>query len=493
MPAQYTVAEIVGAFRELYQTIDVRTALLNHEDRWRSICLAIRIIPDSTESAKRKFQELEARYGKLNSTQIRILQDCHPFEEFDHIASALKEAWLFVGDIKRIPLDKAIDIVSLRGQIEQWLPRSIHTRSRLGWPVLRVSTQLSAWDALHGFLQGNREILRCVEVAGYQDPYAAIRHLLEIDFSSSHSSILVVEPAVPARLEPVRAILGEKGRAVLNISVAAHRAATKLRCTVRHERREGQQRLMQQRTFPLAPAEVEGTLRMWMGTAELEAADGSWSDNDWIYVEVVHEDIGHLYDQGHPFRELLRPEERNPLFVALTRFCPWEQIKRLLESPAVAEPPAKVSLNDKAKLFEVSVQWLLSSLGFRAIWLHGYEKLKEGKFDYGSIDCLAYHDEEKVLLLVNCTTGPPDPHEMNRQLEIQRLLLNSLFHSTTVRLASAVFTATHNPDTERVHFTPNRFKIFYHEDMAKLLALIGSGQEGRIVDAIFSPLFQGLE
>lgn len=493
MPYQYTVDEIVNAFKELYHTIDVRTALLKHEDRWRSICLAIRLAPDSMEITKQKFQELEKRYGKLDSTQIRILQYCYPFEEFNSIAVALKDKQLLLSDV-RIPLDEAIDVFSLRGRIERWVPHSVHAPAALEWPVLRASARLSSWDAFHPLLQGDQEILRSVEVAGYQDPYSAIQHLLEIDFGSSHYTILVVEPAVPARLEVVKAILKEKGAVALNISVTAHQAATKLRCTVRHERREMQQRLMQQQTFSLAPAEAEGSLQKWVGNIELESAEGRWSDNDWIYVELVHEDIGRLYYQGYPFRVLLRPEERNPLFEALTKFCPWEQIKSLLESPEIVQPPAKVSLKDKDKgrLFEVSVQWLLSSMGFRAIWLHGYEKLKEGEFDYGSIDCLAYHDEENVLLLVNCTTAPPNTHEMNRQLELQHLLQSSLFHNTRVRLASVLFTATHNPGDESVHFIPSRVKIFYREDITKLLALIGSGQERRILDAIFSPLFQGL-
>lgn len=491
MPAQYTVAETVGAFKDLYQTIDVRTALLKHEDRWRIICLAIRIIPDSMETAKENFQQIEARYGKLDSTQIRILQNGHPFEEFDNIAAAIREGWIVLNDL-RIPLGKTIDILPLRGRIDHWLRHSTHTRCSVKWPALRASTELASWDTLHGFLQGNGDILRSVEVAGYQDPYAAIRHLLEIDFGSPSSTILVVEPAVPARLEPVRAILAERGGAVINISVAAHMAATKLRSTVRHERREGGQRLMGQQIVALAPTKTEGSLKMWTGTVELEPAEGGWSSNDWIYVELVHQDIGRLYDEGYPFRKLLRPEEINPLFMALTEFCPLKEINHLLESPVLAQPPTIVSLKEKAKLFEVSVQWLLSSLGFRAIWLHGYEKLRYEKFDYGSIDCLAYHDEENVLLLANCTTGPPHSHEMNRQVELQHLLLNSLFRNTTVRIASVVFTAAHNPDSERVHCVPSPVKVFYREDIAKLLTLIGSGGEGRIIDAIFSPHFQDL-
>lgn len=491
MQDQYTVAEIVSAFKELYHTIDVRAALLKHEDRWRSICVAIRLNSESAESASQKFQELQERYGKLEAKPFQILQYCFLFQEFDSMVAALKEERLLLGN-RIIPLDKAIDILSLPGRIDLWLPHSVRPRAALDWPVLRASTQLSNWDTFHRLLQGNREILRCVEMSGYHDPYSAIRHLLEIDFGSGSPATLVVEPAVPARLEVVRVITKPKDRVAIDIFVMAHQAAAKLCCTVRHERRDPEQRLVRQQAFSLNPGQAEGTFRRWIGSVELESAEGGWSDDDWIYLEVVHEEIGRLYSQGYRFRELLRPEERNPLFVALTKFCPWEHIKGLLESPDIVQPPRDVSLKQKGRLFEVSIQWLLSSLGFRSVWLHGYEKLKEGEFDYGSIDCLAYHDRENVLLLVNCTTGPPDPHEINRQLELEHLMLRKVFYNTTVRLKSVLFSASHNPESERVHYAPERVKIFYREDITKLLALIGSGQEKRILDAIFSPSFQSL-
>jgi hypothetical protein len=121
MPDQYSVAEIIKVFKELYRTIDVRTALLKHDDRWWAICVIIRLTPDSRMAIEDRFQRLETRYGRLDAERIRVLQYCHPIGEFERIAAALKERRFLFGDIG-IPLEKAIDLFSLRGRIEPQLP-----------------------------------------------------------------------------------------------------------------------------------------------------------------------------------------------------------------------------------------------------------------------------------------------------------------------------------------------------------------------------------
>lgn len=493
MADRYMLSEILGPFKGFYQTVDVRTAIVKQEDSWRAICLAVRLLPDTINCARAKFHEIEGRFGKVDSPHIKILQDCYSFDQFGTVAAGLTNEDITQGEVRAL-LDKTVDLVSLPGCIEA---RSLRDRSRPDsdeWPVFRASTSPSNGVPLHHLLQGTREILRAVELAGYRDPYSAIRHLVQIDFGSSHPVLVlvVVEAAIPISLVDVRASRGEKGVLVVDISVTGDQTPVRVRCTIRQERRDLRQRIMQQQTVGFAPSGTHGNWWKWKGRTHLECLEGGWYHNDWIYVELVHEDIGRLYWEGFPVRELLRPEERNPLFVALTKFCQWEQIKHLLESPDTVRAPAGVNLKNKGRLFEISVQWLLSCLGFMAIWLHGYEKVQDGEFDYGSIDCLAYHNGENVLLLVNCTTAPPDPHDVNRHLELQHLFQRKFFDNTTVRVRSVLFTSAYNPEEEAVHYTPGLVKIFYREHITKLLALVESGQERRILDAILRAKLQDL-
>ena len=114
--------------------------------------------------------------------------------------------------------------------------------------------------------------------------------------------------------------------------------------------------------------------------------------------------------------------------------------------------------------------------------------MKNEKYDYGSIDCLAYDGLKNILLLVNCTTGPPDPHEINRQMELQSRVYEQAFKNTNVRLYSVLFTASHKPPTKQQTVSEGDIRIFYREDAPKLVELIKTGQETGFIDTIISPL-----
>jgi hypothetical protein len=80
---------------------------------------------------------------------------------------------------------------------------------------------------------------------------------------------------------------------------------------------------------------------------------------------------------------------------------------------------------------------------------------------------------------------------MNRQMELQRRLSEETFKNTTIKLYSVVFTASHKSGAEQgIHgvFTEDNVRIFYREDIPKLLTLVKKGQETQFVEAIINPL-----
>jgi hypothetical protein len=483
MPNQYTVEQFVKAFGQVYQTIDIRAALIKHEDQWRTVCVVVRIHMAPENIIKREFQKLKIRYGKMDSPRFRIIQHCYSFSELGQLTDAFLKGHLKLED-QEIQFDGK-NILAIRGDIP-WFTGSRDKPSVMDWPVLRASSNLSEWRKFHELFQSDLETLRDVEVAGYHDPYSAIRQLLEADFQSSTNALLVVELEVPARIDAVKAKRTDIHTIGLEIHIQAHQALSNISCNVRQKRTTGQRQVLTQQVLSLKPSKAKTIRRKWTGQLELNTGV-----EDYVEIELIDKSIGLLYRQDISPVKSLRTEERNPLFTALTRFCSWEQVKDLLERPDVTQAPKNVeqiSLKNKGKLYEVSIQWLLSNLGFRAIWLHGYEKMKAGKYDYGSIDCLAYHELRNVLLLVNCTTGPPDPHEINRQMELQRLLSEETFHNASVRLYSVVFTASHRPGVRQGVFTDANVRIFYREDIPKLLALIKKGKEAEFVDAFINPM-----
>ena len=483
MPSQYSVAEFVKAFKKFYQTIDVRGVLIKHENRWRIICIALRIHIAPAKIVKSEFQKLKTRYGKIDTPRFRIIQQCYSFSELDHLVNGFLKGHLVLGNLK-IQFDEKKDILSLRGHI-----RSSDKHAAMNWPVLHTSIQLLAREGLHQLFQGDSEILRDAEVAGYYDPYSVVAQLLEVDFTSSTSgSYLWVESDIPARIDSIKASRNNSGFITLKMYVSAHQALSNITCNIRQKRTVSRELLLKQWALPLKLGKTKDNLRKWTGQLEFKP-----DVDDQIEIELVHKGIGRLYSTQIRPMELLRIEERNPLFTALTRFCSLEEVKGLLERPHIVQTSKNISLKHKGRFYEVSIQWLLSSLGLRAIWLHSYEKMEAGKYDYGSIDCLAYHELRNVLLLVNCTTAPPNQHEINRQMELQHLLSSELFHNTAVRLYSILFTASHNPKGEQgaLHGVLHdmNVRIFHREDIPHLLGLVEKGQETKFIDAIINPAF----
>mgnify|MGYP001560902791 CR=1 FL=1 len=491
MSNQYSVAEFVEAFKQFYQTIDVRVALLKHENQWRIVCMALRIHIASVSIIEREFKKLKTCFGKMVSPRFRIIQRCYSFSELDNLTDAFSKGYLIFEKVGKIRFDEKRNILGLRGHIP-WFSGSGNKADSMNWPVLQANLQLSAWDGLHQLLQGDSEILRDVEVAGYYDPYSVVKQLLDVDFASSTSgSYLWLECDVPARIDSIKASRSNVDNITLTIYITAHKALSNLSCNIRKKRTASNGQPLQQKVLPLKLGKTKSGLQEWTGQLELNT-----DVDDQFDIELVYRNIGRLHSQGIRPLELLRVEERNPLFMALQRFCPLEQIRDLLEHPEVIEASknnvGQVSLKNKGRLYEVSVQWLLSSLGLRAIWLHGYEKMKTENYDYGSVDCLAYHELRNILLLVNCTTAPPDQHEINRLMELQHRLSDDTFKNTAVRLYSVLFTASNRPGVKQGVFTNANMRIFYREDIPKMLALVEKGQEIQFIDVIINTLLPRL-
>lgn len=480
MPNQYKVGEFVELFNRVYRTIDIRAAMLRVDEEWQAIYVTLRMHMAGPNVVKQCFRSLTAQYGKVESPRFRIVQHCFPFSELEQLVRDFSEGHLALTECKILFPSKK-DILSLMGQVP-YFRRSANKPEITNWPVLQASMPLPTADKAHGWLLNDREIQRYAELAGYADSYSAVRQLLEVDFENSRTPLLQFELEVPARIDSISARRIGANALQLKIVSTAHNALSGLLCTVRPISQVSRNRPLKQEVIPLNRSSPKDCLRKWTGVAEV-----SLSPDDYVDVELTYKELGRLCFQSIRPIELLQVEERNPLLCALTFFCPFDTVKDLLERPHVTQAPKNISLKNKGNLYEVSVQWLLAGLGFRAIWLHGYESMKAEKYDYGSIDCLAYHEFKNILLLVNCTTGPPDPHEINRQMELQSRVHAQAFENTTVRLYSVLFTASHRPPETQEVSTDRGVRIFYREDVSKLLALIERGQERRFIDTVVSP------
>lgn len=469
MPSSYTTSSFLSAFGAAYETMDVRAALVRYQDKWALVALSAHLRISLSDTAKAEFTEIETRCGAIHSGTFRVFQTCYPMAEVESFFDKLAKGELVFEGGYTIAPTSPVDMLSRLGS-----PRNNDFYNKGGcWPFLEMQYVIARNDAIHGLLHGDGEITRTAENAGYENPDKAVQTLLDVDFSSPGWVWLKCD--IPVRLLHPD-VSKSASNLQLKLHVQTHSVVEDVSCNVHWNgtytgNRSGQAKVK------LDPESRDEKIAFWCGTIDLPL-----DRRDHVTLDIVSSKIGKLYSIGtRPF-DFLPPEQRNPLLAALELFCSPKELTVLLSEPQ--KNNAGSSNDPKAqKLFEVSIQWLLSILGFYSICLQGYEKYQErGKdsdkpFDYGTADCLAYSEDEDLLLIVHCTILPPNPNELGKYANLAERVRDLLFPDEKVNVRSAVFTASYNTSNAQQRAYGPAIKIFYRDDIEQLLQTAKAGQK----------------
>jgi hypothetical protein len=142
---------------------------------------------------------------------------------------------------------------------------------------------------------------------------------------------------------------------------------------------------------------------------------------DLLSVELLHKDSSLTLGRDRKEAPLLRPTE--PFLKTLDSFCSLSEFEKMLFQPGHGgKRPQDV--------FEDAVAWLLSLAGFDVIRLklgrNKFDELRVGEeYQEGSADIIAY-EESKRILLVQCTSGPVDPVEVQRLADTKKYFRRKL-------------------------------------------------------------------
>jgi hypothetical protein len=463
MPSIYTPTVFLREFSDVYKTLDLRVAAVQHGGQWDLVAASahLRIIP--SEAATQDFQSLAEQFGLIDSPVFRIVQHCLPIAEAQQFFDTLTGGELIVNGAFRIKLSQPHDVLSIAGHAR------LDYQNPKRWPSIEVRREISKNENVTRLLLNDPTVLRDAELAGYEYPYVAVGKLLDIDYSqSSDAGWIWVECDIPVRLlQPIAARHGDELK--LTLRAESDPSIQDVACTVRRTRSGGP--VVQQSVVQLTVIDGErGEFVPWTGElrTRLEQADQ-------LTLEALSRQVGRLYSIRVKPLDLLPREQANPLLVALEAFCPAEQIRLLLEEPQKAQ--FELPNKNPAKLFEVSVQWLLTTLGWRAIWLHSYERIKNANVEIGAVDCLAYREDENVLLLVNCSLAAPDPGELHRQENLTTWLRKQLFSDSRIVVCSALFSASHRPEITQKQAYGSGVRVLFKEDVDELLQAARAGRK----------------
>lgn len=463
MPSIYSTYDLLRVFGGVYEAIDVRAAVIKDNEQWLLVALSVRFRIVSTETAQQDFQDAVDRFGKIDSPTFRIVQQCFPISESSQLFTMLMFGKLALGDLQ-IRHSNLGEIRAIPGN-----PRVDYDNTE-SWPRIELQQQITSDPNIRQLLLSDAEILRNTELAGYEAPHAAMKTLLGVDYHQADDPGRIwVACDIPVRLLPPK-VMRDGDELRLKLRAESHPAIHDVSCTIRRTNSSARG-ILQQSVIGLTRSNEKSWPVSWSG--DIKLAIGR---EDVITLEVLSREVGRLYSINiRPFA-LLPPEQANPLLATLELFCPPDQVRMLLEEPQAAQKESTDTKNP-ARLFEVTVQWLLSILGYRAIWLHGYERIKNNNIEVGTVDCLAYNEDENLLLFVNCSLTAPNPSELHRQENLTTWVSKRLFPESTVKICSALFTTSHTPETGQEKAYGSAVRVFFKEDMDKLLHTARTGRK----------------
>jgi hypothetical protein len=482
MPSTFSAQHLLTAFPEAYGCLDMRLAVVRENGPWLVAAVSVHLRIGASADAEVEFKKRESELGPINIDEFRIVQRCFPIAELDAVTTMFHQRRLTVADVD-VAFETSPDLLGRSGNIRA---AGDDTKENGAWPRTEGWQSLTNDARIGNILWNNRNIQRTAELAGYGNPHVAIRSLLNIDFSNGNTPGAVwVSADIPIGPHSTSARQTKTGT-TLTFSVRAHPSVKDIACVVRRSSFD-ERHLVQSARVDLTPDSKSGSVALWTGHTKMLL-----SRDDDIRIDVTTSSLGTVISRREYLYNLLPPAHANPLYAALTYFVPDEELATLLGRPTDVALPGRSNLKNKETAFEVSVQWLLSLLGFRAVWLHGYETLRRDKIEIGSIDCLAYSETGRLLLLVNCSLGPPTSKELGRYSEVRARLSRELFADGATNTHAVVFADCEASNSSENPAGPD-VKIVRREEIKHLLAHARSGRTfsyAEFVNPVFGRRFR---
>ncbi len=285
VPSTYIFADLLEMFPKIYRTIDVRTALIRHDNAWFLVAASVNLRIATDDMARQEFQKKIKRFPSLRSDRFDVLQHCYPPEHLRELAVQIEQG-KFPCDAHQVLLTMPRNIMAM--------PLNPRSPSDLAqsevWPYLDQMTQITADGTVDRAFREDSVLQRKAELAGYDGPHLVIKELLDVDFGSSSScGYLWLRADIPIRLrQPIAHIMGEAVK--LFLEVEAEPAIPDVSCAVRVNSSGLSIQTLPPSVCELSSSSKVDSRQLWAGQIELNV-----ERNRHITVDVLCYKAGRLY------------------------------------------------------------------------------------------------------------------------------------------------------------------------------------------------------
>jgi len=431
MSVQLTVQQVIDEILPTYKAVEIRTAALRVEETWVNLCSVIRCSANGPAEQRKLLKEAWQSLPSADGTLIHFRNLVFPARTgVTTIARMLKEGILPFKNIS-VNLGWTPDQSTFNGYIQS------HADPESQWPCFHSTqnavstTQNQELFRKLSLVQHGNDLQRHLSSRSYNNIAVAVRRFLGLQPQSHFEFISAIWMWLPifARIEE-QTIQGD----ALRIAYTAHRKLARVievHATRREDRKE------QILHFSQATRESGDEYHQYEVSAEV----GDVEINTAIDLQLVHTSLGAIESGTHFKRDLAHRVRVNPVWTLLKRFCPTDELRKLLVNPNGFPNDNKVGTSQRQ--FEAHIAWLLTCFGFQTIWLGQYEDLKVqgGKAKLASLDLLAYHHDAGRLVLGACTTAAPKESDYTNLVDVRARLLDELPDSERPGTDMVLFTA----------------------------------------------------
>lgn len=441
MLSNLSLKDVLNHMKEIYKTIDLRTACFREDGAWENALAAIRFSHLETSAVQEIYDGLHLKWnGTVDKPRLKVVCEALPISEYGDLVRRLSEDGTLCLKELMIKFEGKKDIDSWNCNLTGY---SSHLR------------KLEKWKTFDGAISRSQSIQQRLERVGsdarslgFADAYNCINEWLQSRFSPNVSTDTIISAPVYAIIDDI-----DVKDSKIKIRISSHRKMVEsLHLNLLQWKGRGFWGQSIERTDELNSmskkdlrdeklVDVDPSFQ----GCELEPNFSFSTPSDFLDARLIYDrveplEIDRKEDALARFKERKAPAH-NPLFWVCDRFCNYDELISHLKDPQGVTATRK---RDPSQIFERAVSWLLALCGLQTIKLDEYEKFrpKAGKSEYDSVDILAYSREKSLLVLASCTTGLPDTNEdVPRLIDVQTRLEDDLFKETSTKLVSVIFSS----------------------------------------------------
>ena len=433
MGVRLSVEDVVGVVGKMLASIDVRSASGFIDSKWQNVMTVVRLSPHSPADVSNHVLDTFRKHGSIRTPEFRIDQKVIGFQEWNALLAEFTKGQLEFPDVM-VEFGGPVGIGGSMGYVQN---KYYSLLPLPDWPVLEAS--LSTVAPTDGstnpqYRVNSESIQRAVSKAGYSGVFDAINTLLGIKLSQGFSGFDVFI-AVPIMARIMDAVV-HPGECTVKVSGTWHQTLSLLQVFGSCYGRSGAAR--ERISFTMHDSSSVDDL----AKCAWESCVPKLDMYEFLEVRLVHAELGEVYSDTWPIRNLIPEQYVNPLYFLLTQFCSPERLRSLLGRPHSVAPQKTKPQKD----FEQHVAWVLACYGFSAIVLGAHEDLfaEQTKVKRGTLDLIAYHPARKLMLLGGCTLNVPKEEDYAQLLSVRAILLEDWKGDLPFACVPVMFTGSPN-------------------------------------------------